>query len=182
MTTKAKIEESSESGQSASKSQISTEIFGCCEHGDLTRLKELLRIQSTVELVPSAHDMLLRACDASQFQIVQFLVDKYPDTKTTLPLHKAAFSGGVEIYGFILEKYPALKEHSFGHISDPISEAVLNGDTEMLDFLLARGFEAKNSHYCYVPVISPRYLPKSLFLNEALSNTIDFVLRYRIRF
>lgn len=127
-------------------------VLICCEDGDLDHLKELLANASTPDPLPSAHDMYARACKGKQPQVVRFLNDRYPDLVTTVEIHKAAFSAGVEVYGIVLDKHPTMKEQTFGHTSDPISEAVLKGDIKMLDFLFARGFDAKDSHYCYVLV------------------------------
>ena len=171
MTTGASLEQGSHTGNSPSAGQACTDAMSCCETGDLTRLKEFLNTQTVaVEKIPSAHDMLLRACDARKPDIVRFLVEEHPDIETTLQLHKTAFSGGVEIYAIILEKYPTLKLLSFGHTSDPISEAVLNNDIRMLDFLLAQGFEAKDSHYCYVPVTSLAISPSGISMDKFWSS------------
>lgn len=155
--------------QPESATKGTTSILDCCENGDLARLKELLSTQSTTEPSTSAHDMLMRACKANQPRIVQYVIKQFPGIQTTSELHKAAFAGGTEVYGIILHEYPKLKDHSFGHTSDPISEAVLNEDAAMLELLLARGFDAKISHYCYVPVRQPRPCAPSLFAIELTS-------------
>jgi len=152
----AKPKPAVENGQSTSRTKPMMTALAYCENGNLPLLKELLAAKSPVESLPSAHDMLVRACKAKHPQIVQFIIDELPDIETTQQLHSAAFAGGVEVYGIILNRYPELRIHSFGHTSDPISEAVLNQDTSMLDFLLENGFEAKNSHFCYIPVQKSR--------------------------
>ena len=143
-------------GPLMSATNTSTSMLECCENGNLSHLKDLLAAHAETESPPLAHDMLVRACNARQPHIVQFIVERFSDVQPSLDLHSAAFSGGVDVYSIILNKFPKLKDHSFGHTSDPISQAVLNGDTVMLDFVLGQGFNVKNSHYCYIPVCRPR--------------------------
>ena len=138
-----------------SATNTTTSMLECCNNGNLSHLKDLLVAHAKTESLPSAHDMLMRACNARQPHIVQFIVERFSDIQPSLELHSAAFSGGVDVYSIILNEFPKLKDHSFGHTSDPISQAVLNGDTVMLDFVLGQGFNVKNSHYCYVPVCQP---------------------------
>ena len=138
-----------------SATNTTTSMLECCENGNLSHLKDLLAAHADTENLPPADDMLIRACNAKQSHIVQFILERFPDIQPSLQLHSAAFSAGVDVYRIILNKFPEFKDHTFGHTSDPISQAVLNGDTVMLDFVLDQGFNVKNSHYCYVPVRQP---------------------------
>ena len=62
------------------------------------------------------------------------------------------------MYGVILTRFRELKKHGFGHASDPVSQAVLNGDLVMLDFVLGQcGFDVWNSCYYYIPVCQSRW-------------------------
>lgn len=128
------------------------EVLDCCARGDLDLLKEMLAARSQGESTPSSHDMLVAACNAKQPQTVQFLLQKYPTTETSQKLHEAAMAGGIPVYEIILSKYPALKGHTFGHMCDPIGQAVIDGDLDMLKFLLKQGFNIQKAHFCYRPV------------------------------
>ncbi|MDI1490531.1 MAG: hypothetical protein OHK93_001735 [Ramalina farinacea] len=98
--------------------------------------------------------MLVAACNAKQPETVQFLLQKYPTTETSQKLHEAAMAGGIPVYEIILSKYPELKDHGFGHTCDPIGQAVVNGDLDMLKFLLNQGFDIQMAHFCYIPVLT----------------------------
>lgn len=131
------------------------EVLDCCAKGDLDLLKEMLVARPRGESTPSSHDMLVAACNAKQPETVQFLLQKYPTTETSQKLHEAAMAGGIPVYEIILSKYPELKDHGFGHTCDPIGQAVVNGDLDMLKFLLNQGFDIQMAHFCYIPVCQP---------------------------
>ena len=134
------------------------EVLDCCAKGDLDLLTKLLAARPQGESNPSSHDMLVAACNAKQPQTVQFLIQQYPTTETSQKLHEAAMAGGIPVYEIILNKYPDLKEHSFGHMCDPIGKAVMDGDLEMLKFLLKQGFDIQRAHFCYCPVCQLPFL------------------------
>ena len=131
------------------------EVLDCCARGNLDSLKKMLAAGPQRESTPSSHDMLVAACNAKQPQTVQFLLQKYPTTETSQKLHEAAMAGGIPVYEIILSKYPELKDHGFGHMCDPIGQAVENGDLDMVKFLLNQGFDIQMAHFCYIPVRQP---------------------------
>ena len=128
------------------------ELLDCCARDDLDLLKEMLAARPPDETNPSSHDMLVAACKAKQPRIAQFLIQQYPEIKTSLKLHEAAMAGGIPVYKVILDRYPELKWETFGHASDPIGKAVMDGDLEMLKFLLKEGLDINRAHFCYCPV------------------------------
>ncbi|CAD6571165.1 MAG: hypothetical protein ASARMPREDX12_004149 [Alectoria sarmentosa] len=124
-----------------------------CQRGDLGGLKRLLDAHPAPDTPPPTSEMLVTACKAKHISVLQYLLERDPNTKSSLELHKAAFQGGVDVYSVILEKFPELKQETFGHQADPISQAVSDNDIVMLEFLLDNGFDVKTSHFCYVPVL-----------------------------
>ncbi|KAI9761996.1 MAG: hypothetical protein M1840_001494 [Geoglossum simile] len=125
------------------------EILQACNTGDLTKLEILLD-----QPLPTPEVMLSHAARSGHIDAVRYLLARYPDIPITIPLHIAAFQGGIEVYKVFLDHYPNLLEEEFGQMGNAIGLAAGCKDLKFLKFLLGRGVDANKGWFFHRSVLS----------------------------
>ena len=166
-------------GPKISTTSLQEQILEACSGKDTSKLQGLLgnwheQLLDQYGTTEALNQLLLKeAARQGNVEVFSFLLKKWPDARISDGVRSNALEGGVEIWKAILDHSPELINWDFGERGDPMGMAAVMNNVPLLAFFLDQGLDPNESRLLIFPTfdIATRW-------SSVKREVLDLLIRY----